>query len=137
MRWSLWPKPDFPRSATRKVEKEEVIRWLRSFRKATPRVTGTVTPLVRLIAEVTKHDPQLIHEGTRIVPELGLASLQRCASQLRLKSSPLFPVRAFAAPIPPLTRATLESPSIVHPRTGTMVTGSSSFSGSPTAGTSD
>ncbi len=77
MRWSLWPEPDFPRSATRKVKKEEVIRWLRSFQKAAPRVTGTVTPLVRLIAEVTKHDPRLIHEGTRIVAELGLDSLSR------------------------------------------------------------
>ncbi|MGH9649626.1 MAG: 1-acyl-sn-glycerol-3-phosphate acyltransferase, partial [Terriglobales bacterium] len=77
MRWSLWPEPDFPRSATRKVKKEEVIRWLRSFQTANPRVTGTVTPLVRLIAEVTKHDPRLIHEGTRIVPELGLDSLSR------------------------------------------------------------
>ncbi len=77
MRWSRWPQADFPRSATRKVRKEEVIASLQSHGKASPGVTGTVTPLTRLIAEVTKHDPRLIHENTRIVAELGLDSLSR------------------------------------------------------------
>ncbi len=77
VRWSRWPQADFPRSATRKVRKEDVIHWLRSRRDSQPKARGTVTPLARLIAEVTKHDPQLLHEGTRMVAELGLDSLSR------------------------------------------------------------
>ncbi len=77
MRWSIWPEADFPRSATRKVKKEEVIRWIRTREQAKPEAAGAVTPLIRLLAQVTKKAPHLIHGSTRIVPELGLDSLLR------------------------------------------------------------
>jgi long-chain acyl-CoA synthetase len=78
MRWSLWPQADFPRSATRKVRKEEVIRQLRSQAEAKPAgAQGTVTPLIRLLAQITQQDPHSIHESTKIAHDLGLDSLLR------------------------------------------------------------
>jgi long-chain acyl-CoA synthetase len=87
LRWSRWHQADFPRSATRKVRKEDVIHWLRSCQDSQPKVRGTVTQLTRLIAEVTKHDPQLIHDGTRIVAELGLDSLSRIELVSRIEEA--------------------------------------------------
>lgn len=78
LRWSLWPEADFPRSATRKVKKEEVIRWIRSHGEVRPQATGAaVTPLIRLLAQVTGQDPRAIHGSTEIVSALGLDSLLR------------------------------------------------------------
>lgn len=78
MEGSLWPQADFPRSATRKVKKEEVLRWLKSRREEKRELPlATVTPLIRLLAHVTECDPHTIHSETRIVPDLHLDSLLR------------------------------------------------------------
>lgn len=78
MQWSVWPQADFPRSATRKVRKEEVIHWLKSVsEESVPPSLSEVTSLTRLLAQVTARDPRLIHPQTRIVPELRLDSLLR------------------------------------------------------------
>ncbi len=77
--WSLWPKDDFPRSATRKVKKDEVMKWLESEPVlALERVeTAAPTVLVNLLAEITGAGVEKIGLGTKIVPELGLDSLLR------------------------------------------------------------
>lgn len=78
MEWSLWPQPDFPRSATRKVKKEEVLKWLKEKQKGKKPVPRTQsTPLTRLLGQVTETDPVHIEQSTRIVAELGLDSLSR------------------------------------------------------------
>ncbi|MBI1731848.1 MAG: AMP-binding protein [Gammaproteobacteria bacterium] len=77
MRWSLWPEPDFPRSATRKVRKEEVLRWLRSRELPVPDRRAGTTALIRLLADLTRQDAAHITDSTRIVADLALDSLQR------------------------------------------------------------
>lgn len=78
MQWSVWPQADFPRSATRKVRKEDVIEWLKSVvQEKTAIPPAAQTPLTRILAQVTERDPRLIHPQTRIVPELSLDSLLR------------------------------------------------------------
>ncbi|HUL12056.1 MAG TPA: AMP-binding protein [Methylococcaceae bacterium] len=77
MGWSLWPEVDFPRSATRKVRKEEVIRWLATQQATTPRAVTVATPLTRLIAQVTRTDPMTIDDSTHLVADLHLDSLLR------------------------------------------------------------
>lgn len=77
MSWSLWPEADFPRSATRKVKKEEILRWLAT-RQATGVPAATqATPITRLIAQVTHTDPLTITDDTRLVADLYLDSLLR------------------------------------------------------------
>ncbi|BBA35128.1 acyltransferase [Methylocaldum marinum] len=75
--WSVWPEPDFPRSVTRKVKKEEVIKRLGSEPGEKPIPGGRITPLKRLLAEVTKTEIEKIDDATRIVSGLGLDSLLR------------------------------------------------------------
>lgn len=75
--WSLWPAADFPRSATRKVKKQELIEHLQTRQAplSSPRVP--VTRLARLIAQTTSSDPQTINDATRLVADLKLDSLLR------------------------------------------------------------
>jgi long-chain acyl-CoA synthetase len=77
MSWSIWPEPDFPRSATRKPKKEEIMAWVRGREQVRPAAAAAATPLVRLLAQVTHHDPATIHPASRIVGDLGLDSLMR------------------------------------------------------------
>ena len=77
MSWSIWPTPDFPRSATRKPKKEEIMAWVKDRKRPTHIATGDVTPLVRVLAQVTHHEPADIHAATRIVGDLGVDSLLR------------------------------------------------------------
>lgn len=76
---SVWPQADFPRSATRKVRKEEVIRWIheREEGREIPRTGTAVSPLVRVLAEVTRRDPAAVTPNTRILQDLHLDSLLR------------------------------------------------------------
>ncbi|WP_412768547.1 AMP-binding protein [Methylocaldum szegediense] len=75
--WSVWPEPDFPRSATRKVKKEDVIERLKREPARRPSQGGRITPLKRLLAEVTQTPVDTIDDSTRIVSELSLDSLLR------------------------------------------------------------
>ena len=77
MSWSLWPEPDFPRSATHKVKKEEIIRWIATRQTPAYQGAGTATPLTRLIAQVTRVDPLRIDDSMRLVADLHLDSLLR------------------------------------------------------------
>jgi long-chain acyl-CoA synthetase len=85
MRWSVWPEADFPRSVTRKVKKEDVIRRLAE-RQAPPAiVTGRLTPLKRLLAEVTRSDPASLGDSTRILSDLEVDSLRRIELVTRIE----------------------------------------------------
>ena len=82
--WSIWPREDFPRSATRKVKKEEVLRWLKTSKIQTPSEL-VKTPLTRLLAEITSYDVSGISQKTKIVSELHLDSLLRIELVARIE----------------------------------------------------
>ncbi len=75
--WSLWPEADFPRSATRKVKKQELLKRISAGAQAAGKTTTPVTPLIRVIAHTTNSDPAAIHDQTRLVSDLKLDSLLR------------------------------------------------------------
>lgn len=78
MEWSLWPQPDFPRSATRKVRKGEVIKWLESRgKKAGTGPADKTTALIRVLSQVTGYELSFIRPETVLVPELMIDSLLR------------------------------------------------------------
>jgi long-chain acyl-CoA synthetase len=77
MRWSVWPEADFPRSVTRKVKKEEVIRALAGQPSSEPASAGKLTPLKRILAEVTRSDPARIGDAARFGADLNVDSLLR------------------------------------------------------------
>jgi long-chain acyl-CoA synthetase len=77
MSWSLWQAADFPRSATRKVKKEELIHRLEAPQAPISPSRLPVTPLMRLVAQTTNSDPYAIGETTRLVADLKLDSLLR------------------------------------------------------------
>ncbi len=85
--WSVWPGEDFPRSATRKVKKENVLEWLREKKPAAARARPAEekTPLMRLLAEVTDVPLAEIQPATKIVPELHLDSLSRIEVVARIE----------------------------------------------------
>jgi long-chain acyl-CoA synthetase len=75
--WSVWPEADFPRSVTRKVKKEEVIRALEGKAAAPAAAMAKLTPLKRILAEVTRADPGAIADASRLGADLGIDSLLR------------------------------------------------------------
>jgi long-chain acyl-CoA synthetase len=77
MSWSRWPQPDFPRSATRKPKKEEIMAAVAVPGTTAPATAGPATALTQLVARVTGHDAAGIHPGTRLVGDLGVDSLLR------------------------------------------------------------
>lgn len=77
MSWSIWPEADFPRSATRKVKKQDLVNHLDEKTKPPPDLAVSSTPFTRLIALVTNADPATIKESTRLVSDLKLDSLLR------------------------------------------------------------
>lgn len=87
--WSIWPLDDFPRSATRKVKKEEVLRWLRE-RSAALVVQAAIpeamrSPLLHLLADVTGADLRQIRPEMRLVSDLHLDSLLRIELVARIE----------------------------------------------------
>lgn len=76
--WSVWPEPDFPRSVTRKVKKEEVIRRIAAEEPAGPlKMAATLTPLKRLLAQVSRLPADTIDDSARLGADLGIDSLLR------------------------------------------------------------
>lgn len=74
--WSIWPKQDFPRSQTRKVKKEEVLKWLKSREKVLVKTKEETSPLVELLAEITGVESSEITKQTTMA-NLNLDSLLR------------------------------------------------------------
>jgi len=82
--WSIWPETDFPRSATRKVKKEEVRKYLEGQKKAT--VAGpSVSPLVRLLAQVSGVQLSSINQNSLLVSDLHIDSLKRVELLARIE----------------------------------------------------
>jgi len=85
MSWSVWPEADFPRSVTRKVKKDEVLRRLRREPEVRARPSGRTTPLRLLLAQVAGAEASALSGDTRLVPDLGLDSLLRIETVARIE----------------------------------------------------
>jgi len=85
--YSLWPESDFPRSATRKVRKEVLLKWLEEAKKTTPFPLGAASPLTKLLGEVFREDPSQIHPDSALVADLGLDSILRIELVLRIEEA--------------------------------------------------
>ncbi len=76
--WSVWPEPDFPRSVTRKVKKEEVSKWLagrdKNGQTASVAHTGKIAAL---LAEISGVPAASIHATTKLMHDLKFDSLMR------------------------------------------------------------
>ncbi|MFM8445214.1 MAG: 1-acyl-sn-glycerol-3-phosphate acyltransferase, partial [Methylococcus sp.] len=81
------PEPDFPRSATRKVRKELVLRSLseRPHQEPEPAGLTTATPLKRLMAEVTGVPVNGILDDLPVLTGLGIDSMLRIELVARLE----------------------------------------------------
>ncbi len=86
--YSVWPYADFPRSATRKVQKEKVLQWLktRASQKNIPS-HSIVTPLTSMLGNIFDKDPETITYETRLVQDLGLDSLLRIELVTRIEET--------------------------------------------------
>ena len=85
--WSLWPEADFPRSVTRKVRKDDVIRRLAEHAAAAAEPGGRHTPLRRLIAELTGTPLNALSDTMRPVADLNLDSLLRLELVARIEDT--------------------------------------------------
>jgi len=86
--WSLWEGDDFPRSATRKVKKEEVLLWLRKKETESSFVrTEKVakTPLMHLLSDITGTPVDNISDTTNPIRDLELDSLFRVELVARIE----------------------------------------------------
>lgn len=75
--FSVWPEGDFPRSATKKVKKEEVLKFLREREQEDVVVPDGKGPLIRLLASVSGVESSSIHDDTKLVAQLHIDSLMR------------------------------------------------------------
>ncbi len=77
--WSVWPLEDFPRTATRKVKKNEVELFLKEHKANAGQdvAPASYSKLVKILAHITKTDPVLVLPQTKIIGELNLDSLGR------------------------------------------------------------
>lgn len=99
--FTLWPYDDFPRSATRKVKKQEVLKYLKT--QATDRtpIQGSGGILEQILSDITGVEAAKIHKKTKIIPELNLDSLLRVELVTRLAEK--FQVEIDEAKIAPTT----------------------------------
>jgi len=85
---TVWPEQDFPRSTTRKVKKEQVLRYLKEQKKETVAHAGaTHNPLIILLAQLTGVDAASIHEESKLIPDLKLDSLLRIELVVRIEET--------------------------------------------------
>lgn len=76
--WSVWPLEDFPRTATRKIKKNEVEAFLENNQNKNQDVPlASYSKLVKILAHITKTDQAKISPQTKIIGELNLDSLGR------------------------------------------------------------
>jgi len=85
--WSLWPEEDFPRSATRKVKKEEVIKWIKSKGKEKYVVVTNISPLISLLASVSGKNASKINDNTKFYRDLHFDSLMKIELVSRIEES--------------------------------------------------
>ena len=78
--YAVWPEADFPRSATRKVQKEKVKEWLEArtaSQERSPSSSEDATPLVKLLAQIAAQPVEVISNETYLGKHLHLDSLMR------------------------------------------------------------
>ena len=73
--WSLWPDEDFPRSATMKVKKEEVLKRLSGKEKQLEKSDGKINTLTRILSQISGVNISHIHDETKVIRNLKLDSL--------------------------------------------------------------
>ncbi|MBI2640704.1 MAG: AMP-binding protein [Candidatus Sungbacteria bacterium] len=73
--FSVWPKFEFPKTATMKIQKFRVKEFLQTKRAA--RFLGDVDHLIALIGKVTAKNAEEIKEDSLLVTDLGLTSIGR------------------------------------------------------------
>jgi long-chain acyl-CoA synthetase len=86
--WSLWPAEDFPRTATKKIKKNDVIAYLLEKKSTQEQVAcnnGSISALVRIIAHITNIDMQNITPDKRLMADLKLDSLMRVELVARIE----------------------------------------------------
>ena len=83
--WRVWPGPDFPRSATRKIQKEKVLFWLKEEKKEEVSASLATTPLTRLLGEIFEKDAATLSDQTSLVADLGLDSILRIELVTRIE----------------------------------------------------
>jgi long-chain acyl-CoA synthetase len=86
--WSVWPDEDFPRSATKKVKKEEVLKFLKSQKEKMGEenhVTKT-TALSKILSQITGFDIEKIKPTTKVLLDLKMDSLTLVELILRIET---------------------------------------------------
>jgi long-chain acyl-CoA synthetase len=84
--WSVWPFEDFPRSATRKIQKEKVKQYvLEAGASKNVGKAGFKSKLERIIHQVTGISGEKITSQSRLVKDLGLDSLMRVELVARIE----------------------------------------------------
>src|SRR5437870_584994 len=78
-RWSIWPGPDFPRTATLKIRKQLVAERVNAALVGAIPVgtTGDAHPLAKIVARITKEAPMQFDPMAKLGTDLKLDSLGR------------------------------------------------------------
>ncbi len=88
--WTVWPEDDFPRSATRKIKKEEVKAFLQTREKKTSssdEVSKTKSRLIELVSQLTGMPVDSIMPTTLLVRQLHMDSLMIVELLARIEDS--------------------------------------------------
>ena len=85
--FTVWEQEDFPRSATKKVKKEEVLKVIREQIEGKPKVAleFEVTTLMQILSNISGVDLSDLNDNKKIVSELQLDSLMRVELILRIE----------------------------------------------------
>jgi long-chain acyl-CoA synthetase len=85
--FSVWPKNDFPRSATRKIKKEEVRKFIKQQEIEDEKLerAGIASPLIQILSQITGVDERNILEQTKVIPDLKLDSLMKVELIVRIE----------------------------------------------------
>ena len=82
---TVWPEFDFPRSATRKVKKEDVRTFLTAQTTEPKELSTNPSKLVDLVAQLTGIEAAHIHGHSKLVSDLKLDSLLRIELVARIE----------------------------------------------------
>jgi long-chain acyl-CoA synthetase len=89
--WAVWPHDDFPRSAIRKVKKNEVLEWVVAHESAQGKEaqattqTHATSPLIKIIASIAGKDSTTLSPDTYLYRDLHFDSLKRIELVARLE----------------------------------------------------
>jgi long-chain acyl-CoA synthetase len=77
--YTVWPDTDFPRSATRKIKREEILGILKDImsKKGEVKLNIHSSPLIKLLSRITGIDTKNINNQTKILSNLQLDSLMK------------------------------------------------------------